>query len=72
VVYMLRLYTLVTAMVFGLAGFVLLALVAWNQAKVYAKARKAMKRTLSAAPRGCPAISRAVSQPQNTDRSRAA
>jgi hypothetical protein len=72
VVYMLRLYTLVTVLMFGLAGFVLVSLVAWNQAKVYAKARKAMKLTLSATPPGSPALSRAVSQPQDTDRSRAA
>jgi hypothetical protein len=72
VVYMLRLYTLVTVLVLGLAGFVLLSLVAWNQARAYAKARKAMKLTLSAAPLGRRAVSRVVSQPQNTDRSRAA
>ena len=47
--YLLQVYALVTFVVFGLAGLVLLSMVAWNQAKEYAMAQKAMQRIVNAA-----------------------
>jgi hypothetical protein len=71
--YLALVYTLVTAVVLGVAGFVLLSLGIWNHAKEYAKARKAMSLTVPAAPRESLVISsRTFSQPQNNGRSRAA
>ena len=70
--YVALVYTLMTAVVLGVAGIVLLSLGIWNHAKEYAKARKAMSRTVSAAPRESLVISRTFSQPQNNGRTRAA
>ena len=73
--YVAMICTCMTAVVLGVAGIVLLSLGLWNHAKEYAKAQRAMNRTLStlsAGPRGRFATSKTVSRPENADRSRAA
>jgi hypothetical protein len=72
--YLAMVYTLVTAVVLGVAGIVLLSHGVWNHAKDYARARKAMDRALplSAEPLRALAISRTLTQSENADRSRAA
>ena len=71
-VYMLQVYALVVVVVFGLAGTILLFLVAFNHSKEYARARKAMQSIVTAPPRTRQATSGAVSQPQHVDILRAA
>jgi hypothetical protein len=71
--YVAMVYTFATAAVLGVRGIVLVSLGIWNQAKTYAKARNAMNCVLPPAEsHGRFAISKTVSQPQNTGRSRAA
>jgi hypothetical protein len=72
-VYTLQVYALVTVAVFTLAGLVLLALMAANQVRQYARARKTMHRILSTVPRERLALSKTDSQPDdNMDIFRAA
>jgi hypothetical protein len=57
-IYMLRIYTLVAVPIFALAGTLILALAAWNEARQYALARRAMHRITSQVSRESFAISR--------------
>jgi len=50
-IYLLRVNIMIAAAVFGLAGLVTLALIAWTEAKEYALARRAMQRITAARPR---------------------
>jgi hypothetical protein len=43
-IYMFKVYALVAVPVFGLAGVLILTLLAWKQAKEYAAARQIMRR----------------------------
>ena len=42
--YLLKVYALVTFIVFGFTGMVMLAMLGWQQAREYARARQAMTR----------------------------
>ena len=71
-IYMLKVNMLVAALVFGLAGVLILALFAWTEAKKYAHALRAMQRIAAAARRERFAISRMNSRDRNPDSIRAA
>jgi hypothetical protein len=43
-IYMFKIYTLVAVFVFGLAGALILTMMAFGEAKEYAVARQAMRR----------------------------
>ncbi len=60
--YMFKVYTLVALSVFGLAGAVMLAFVAWEQAKQYARALQVMRRVAAGAPSARLVISRVASR----------
>jgi hypothetical protein len=70
--YILEVYALMAAFVFGLAGIVVLVLTAWNRAKDYARARQAMRRIRLSAFREPVANSRTKSRTHDPDFSRVA
>jgi hypothetical protein len=61
-IYMFKVFIVVALPVFGLAGAVLLTLMAWTEAKQYARARVAMQRIAAVASRERLAISRTDSR----------
>jgi hypothetical protein len=63
---MLEVNVLVAAILFGLAGLVILALFAWTEAKEYAHALRAMRRSVPA-PRERFVISRVNSRRHDAD-----
>ena len=65
-IYMFKVNILVTTVVFGFAGVFILALLAWSEAKKYARALRAMQRIAAPARRERLAISRMSSR--NSDR----
>jgi len=66
-IYMFKVNMLVITVVFGFAGAFILALLAWSEAKKYARALRAMQRIAAPAARERLAISRMNSR--NSDRS---
>ena len=71
-IYMFKVYTLITVSVFALAGAFILAVVAWNEAKEYALARQAMRRISRGVSREPFVISRLKSRNHHADSLRAA
>jgi hypothetical protein len=61
-VYMFKVFIVVALPVFGLAGAALLALMAWSEAKQYARGRLAIQRIAAVASRERLAISRTDSR----------
>ena len=60
--YMLKVYTLIAMIVFGAAGTFLLSVLAWNAARDYARALRAMQRIASGVRRESFANSRTMSR----------
>ena len=56
--YLFKVYALVTVTVFGCSGFLLLAMLGWREARDYARARQAMRRIANPSFREPLAISR--------------
>jgi hypothetical protein len=71
-IYILKVYSLIVFLVFGLAGTVVLALAAWNEAKQYALARDAMRRMARGLSREPLVISRRASRNHTSDLTTAA
>jgi hypothetical protein len=71
-IYMLKVNMLVAAVVFGFAGFCILTLFVWTEAKEYARALRVMHRISAAARREQFAISRASSRNHKAGSFRAA
>ena len=60
--YMLKVYTLIAAIVFGATGTFFLTVLAWNAARDYARALRAMQRIASGVRRESFANSRTISR----------
>ena len=60
--YMLKVYTLIAVIVFGATGTFLLSVLAWNAARDYARALRAMQRIASGIRRESFANSRTISR----------
>jgi len=60
--YLLKVYALVSVFVFGCSGMVMLAMLGWQQAREYARARGAMQRIATQNFREPIAISRSGSR----------
>ena len=71
-IYMFKVYTLVAVPVFGLAGAFILAFVAWNEAKQYGHAQRAMRLITRGVSRESVAISRTSSRNRKVDSFRSA
>jgi hypothetical protein len=67
-IYTLSVNILVAAVVFGLAGLLTLAFIAWTEAKNYALALRAMQRIVASSPREDFANSHTNSRNPNPDR----
>ena len=66
-IYLFKVYTLVAACAFAMAGAFSLAFMAWNDAKQYALARQAMRRITPNVSREPFVISRNSSRNRNAD-----
>jgi hypothetical protein len=71
VIYMLKVNMLVAAILFGLAGLIILTLFAWTEAQDYARALRTMRR-IAQAPHERFVISRVDSRNHNPDSFRTA
>jgi len=70
--YMLKVYTLLAMIVFGTTGAILLALIAFNEARDYARALRAIRRIALGIRDESLAISRTISRTHETNSRRAA
>lgn len=70
--YMLKVYTLIAAIMFGLTGTFLLAYIALSAARDYARALRAIQRIASGVRRESFAISRTISRTHETNSHHAA
>jgi len=61
-IYMFKVFVVVAAPIFGLAGAVVLALAAWDEAMQYARARQTIQRMAAVGSRERVAISRTDSR----------
>jgi hypothetical protein len=66
-IYMLKVFIIVALPIFGLAALFLLTMIAWDEVKQYARARRAIERMAAVASRERLAISRIDSRNRDVD-----